>query len=201
MKNKKTLIIVLLVLFISSLCCLIFSRNKIDKENISLPENYSLDNYRVAEVSNISCKKSIDCTTPGRYLMMSSCPYTSLCIKDKCNVVCPEYKAPTIVGWDRDIHGCIGSAGYSWCEIKNKCLRVWEEKCEISTNADESKKDSCAKKEGVWYPQENICEVNQLSESQCNTSGGEFNNCASACRHDLTAQMCTMQCVLTCTFK
>lgn len=35
-----------------------------------------------------------------------------------------------IVGGDRDEHGCIGSAGYSWCEAKQKCLRVWEEKCE-----------------------------------------------------------------------
>jgi hypothetical protein len=35
-----------------------------------------------------------------------------------------------LVGGDKDSHGCIGSAGYSWCEVKNKCLRVWEEKCE-----------------------------------------------------------------------
>lgn len=38
-----------------------------------------------------------------------------------------------IVGNDRDEHGCIGSAGYSWCEIKQKCLRLWEEKCEIDS--------------------------------------------------------------------
>jgi len=35
-----------------------------------------------------------------------------------------------LVGNDKDLHGCIGSAGYSWCELKNKCLRPWEEKCE-----------------------------------------------------------------------
>jgi hypothetical protein len=34
-----------------------------------------------------------------------------------------------IVGNDTDAHGCIGSAGYSWCEAKQKCLRVWEEPC------------------------------------------------------------------------
>jgi len=34
-----------------------------------------------------------------------------------------------IVGGDKDEHGCIGSAGYSWCEPKNECLRVWEEPC------------------------------------------------------------------------
>jgi len=27
-----------------------------------------------------------------------------------------------LVGADRDIHGCIPSAGYSWCEVKQKCL-------------------------------------------------------------------------------
>jgi hypothetical protein len=34
-----------------------------------------------------------------------------------------------MVGNDRDSHGCIGSAGYSWCEEKSKCLRIWEENC------------------------------------------------------------------------
>jgi len=40
-----------------------------------------------------------------------------------------------IVGGDRDAHGCIGSAGYSWCEAKQKCLRTWEESC-AETNAN-----------------------------------------------------------------
>src|SRR3990167_4591874 len=35
-----------------------------------------------------------------------------------------------IVGNDRNEYGCIDSAGYSWCEAKNKCLRQWEEECE-----------------------------------------------------------------------
>ncbi|HJP38989.1 MAG TPA: serine protease [Gammaproteobacteria bacterium] len=29
-------------------------------------------------------------------------------------------------GSDRDIHGCIGSAGYSWCERTGQCERPWE---------------------------------------------------------------------------
>lgn len=32
-------------------------------------------------------------------------------------------------GSDRDSHGCIPSAGYTWCEAKQKCLRTWEEAC------------------------------------------------------------------------
>jgi hypothetical protein len=34
-----------------------------------------------------------------------------------------------IVGGDKDVHGCIGSAGYRWCEASQKCLRIWEEGC------------------------------------------------------------------------
>jgi len=34
-----------------------------------------------------------------------------------------------LVGDDRDEHGCIPSAGYSWCEEKQECLRIWEENC------------------------------------------------------------------------
>lgn len=34
-----------------------------------------------------------------------------------------------VVGGDRDEFGCIPSAGYTWCETKNKCLRIWEENC------------------------------------------------------------------------
>jgi len=33
---------------------------------------------------------------------------------------------------DLDIYGCKASAGYSWCEEKDKCLRVWEESCQDS---------------------------------------------------------------------
>ena len=34
--------------------------------------------------------------------------------------------SPPMTGSDRDIHGCIGSAGYSWCERENHCERPWE---------------------------------------------------------------------------
>ena len=36
-----------------------------------------------------------------------------------------------LVGNDVDVHGCKGSAGYTWCEPKQKCLRIFEEKCEV----------------------------------------------------------------------
>ncbi|MFZ1536443.1 MAG: hypothetical protein WAT23_03550 [Chromatiaceae bacterium] len=29
-------------------------------------------------------------------------------------------------GSDRDAHGCIGSAGYTWCAHEQQCVRSWE---------------------------------------------------------------------------
>ena len=34
-----------------------------------------------------------------------------------------------IIGGTKDAHGCLPGAGYSWCDAKEKCLRVWEESC------------------------------------------------------------------------
>jgi len=33
---------------------------------------------------------------------------------------------PPMPGSDRDAHGCIPSAGYSWCEATQQCERPWE---------------------------------------------------------------------------
>ena len=34
-----------------------------------------------------------------------------------------------LIGGQKDEHGCLIAAGYSWCQAKQKCLRVWEEAC------------------------------------------------------------------------
>jgi len=31
-----------------------------------------------------------------------------------------------MTGNDRDEHGCIGSAGYTWSVVKNDCIRIFE---------------------------------------------------------------------------
>ncbi len=38
-----------------------------------------------------------------------------------------------MVGNDTDEYGCKPSAGYSWCESKQKCIRAWEEDCPETT--------------------------------------------------------------------
>ena len=35
-------------------------------------------------------------------------------------------ETPNMPGSDRDEHGCIGSAGYQWCERTGQCERPWE---------------------------------------------------------------------------
>lgn len=56
-----------------------------------------------------------------------------------------------IVGGDVDEHGCIPSAGYTWCEPKQKCLREWEETCE-EKSTEELAKEFCTT--------ENVAEIN-----------------------------------------
>lgn len=82
---------------------------------------------------------------------------------------------------------------------------VEEEKEVVENDLDDKvggdKKSECESKGGEWFSGSNVCEINSLSQEQCLAEGGEFNECASACRHNPEAEMCTMQCVLTCTFR
>lgn len=59
--------------------------------DITLPTGYTLDNYTVEKTLDTVCTKKDDCETPVEYLMMSRCPFTSLCLQGKCTVVCPSY--------------------------------------------------------------------------------------------------------------
>ncbi|MBL7814555.1 MAG: hypothetical protein JNL70_06085 [Saprospiraceae bacterium] len=38
----------------------------------------------------------------------------------------PPPPAPAMTGGDRDEHGCIGSAGYTWSTVRNECIRTFE---------------------------------------------------------------------------
>lgn len=37
-----------------------------------------------------------------------------------------QYPQSPKLGGDRDEHGCIGSAGYVWCEVQQDCIRLFE---------------------------------------------------------------------------
>ncbi len=48
-----------------------------------------------------------------------------------------ETSSDMLIGGDKDEGGCLIGAGYSWCEAKRKCLRVWEEPCDGSPSSDQ----------------------------------------------------------------
>lgn len=83
------------------------------------------DNYDIAEVLDQDCQAKEDCQTPDSYLLRSNCPYESRCLEGKCTVVCPR-PAEQLIGGQRDEHGCLGPAGYSWQEEIQACARGWE---------------------------------------------------------------------------
>ena len=66
---------------------------------------------------------------------------------------------------------------------------------DISSNAN-SPKLQCEGFDGEWL--QNFDECEGISEEQCSTMGGVFEECASACRNMPDAHMCTKQCVLVC---
>ncbi len=62
----------------------------------------------------------------------------------------PTPPAPTptpapIVGGDVDEYGCIPSAGYTWCEPKQKCIREWEEECDETQELEQLAGGFCNK--------------------------------------------------------
>lgn len=49
-----------------------------------------------------------------------------------------EQSGEQLIGGDKDEYGCLIAAGYSWCEVKQKCLRSWEEECVKTISQDNS---------------------------------------------------------------
>ena len=48
-------------------------------------------------------------------------------------------KKTKVVGGDRDVHGCIASAGYTYSQLRNECVRVFEQKIKLNeVKADKS---------------------------------------------------------------
>ena len=61
----------------------------------------------------------------GIVLSMFSCssPKKEEVKEEKVNT---EENEATLVGADRDEHGCITSAGFSWSELQQTCVQFWE---------------------------------------------------------------------------
>jgi hypothetical protein len=100
--------------------------------NGSLVESCVLSDKKPGEVG---CKvMEMYCENKELKYEIYECPNGCL------NGECDDQK---IIGGDKDEHGCIGSAGYSWCEAKQKCLRVWEEPCEANAGVSKCAVENC----------------------------------------------------------
>jgi len=76
---------------------------------------------------------------------------------------------PGLVGNDTDEHGCIGSAGYTWCESKQKCIRSWEENCSGMLVGNDTDSHRCIGSAGyVWCVPKEKCL--RLWEENCTGS-------------------------------
>lgn len=61
-----------------------------------------------------------------------------------------------------------------------------------------SPEEVCNLNSGKWLPEYNECEG--ISKVQCEQSGGTFEECASACRHNPDAEFCIAMCVAVCKY-
>jgi len=77
--EDKTIIITTIMLIVMIIFSIIFK----------YPLNY--EPAKVEDIDNIEkyCEKNSECQTPIEYLIQSNCPFGSLCIENKCRVVCP----------------------------------------------------------------------------------------------------------------
>ncbi len=125
--KTKDIIIILLVAVVAILGTYIFMQTKSDDSGEMTVTNFD------------------ECVAAGGPVMESypeQCRYdgkTFVNEIDDNEVIppAPPAKEEKLIGGDRDEHGCIGSAGYSWCEAKGKCLRSWEEECEDEDEAED----------------------------------------------------------------
>ena len=54
-----------------------------------------------------------------------------------------------VVGSDKDEHGCIASAGYTWSEVQKDCIRLWE-KGGYAWNVEDDDTKNVRLEDGEW---------------------------------------------------
>jgi len=89
---------------------------------------------------------------------------------------------PTLVGGDRDAHGCIGSAGYEWCEALSECIRPWETNCtaaEVLVGGDRDSHGCIGSAGYTWCPEKSKCL--RVWEENCTSADGRQCKTVSDC--------------------
>ena len=44
-----------------------------------------------------------------------------------CFLACRSVQAPQLIGGNKDEHGCLTAAGYTWSELRRDCIRIFED--------------------------------------------------------------------------
>lgn len=55
-----------------------------------------------------------------------------------CNSSQKKKDESQMVGNDKDDHGCIASAGYTWSAVQKDCIRLWEKGVRVESVADKA---------------------------------------------------------------
>lgn len=133
--NKKILLISLLILAIITAACTTMDYEK--------PITKTASNFE-------------ECENAGGNIAES---YPRQCMIDGQTFV----EELHLIGGDKDEHGCLGPAGYTWCEEKQKCLRVWEEACETENTTKTTIPENCIS----WYDGCNTCGAKDGELTMC----------------------------------
>jgi len=145
---KKTIIILGLSAFIIAFLALI--SNIYGLGFFSGEDSWICDNGEWVKHGNPSASKPTTLCPEAK--LIAEDPSTSLRASEE----------EQLIGGDKDEHGCLIAAGYSWCQIKQKCLRVWEEGCDITIDSPQPEDTIISplaiKGEafGGWYFEENF---------------------------------------------
>lgn len=144
-----------------------------EKQKCIRPWEENCSDYTITETTNESCSNDSECVTPGRYLMLSHCPYTSKCIEGKCVIICPFPFKPS-----------------------NPEIESFEECTAAGYPVMESYPRQCKVPGGQTF-----IESPKITEQLCNSSRGHWNECSNRCQLDNQGKegaACTLQCEQLC---
>lgn len=69
---------------------------------------------------------------------------------------CSTTQKEPLLGGDRDKHGCIPSAGYSWSEVRKDCIRIFEDGTRLNNILD---KNATVSAFVVFSPDQSVAEL------------------------------------------
>ena len=90
------------------------------------------------QTGQMTTSQAVATQIAGPVPMMNTTPPPNIPPAQQMMNTTPAHQAAmnNMYGGDTDSHGCKPSAGYSWCESLQKCVRPWETPCPIGGNTD-----------------------------------------------------------------